>query len=480
MVLQDVLADRWYSAAEVVASVRDAEAARDAVRGVAEAAACAAPLERARLARCAELLVARYAAARPAWDAHFAARPGVVAADAVAEVVHQQIALPTEPTRAVLESGRTAVATAPVRIDLAGGWSDTPPICTELGGTVVNAAVALDGHPPLRAEAKLCERPTVRITSIDLDHSVEYTRTEDLLSFREVRDWSALPKAALVLAGFVPSDASADLGEWLGGVGGVGGVGGGVQLTLSAAVPKGSGLGTSSILGATALAALAALGGSAELRDGLSARTSVLEQLMRTGGGWQDQLGGIVPGCKIVRTLPGVEQRPVVEPIEIPHDAREELGSRMILYSTGLQRLAADILQKVVGRYLAREPECLAIIRDLKSDAERMREELACGDIDAFARTLGDYWTLKQRLDPGSTTPAIESLFAEVRDELAGYALPGAGGGGFLLLIAKDPAAAGRVRATLGALRPNPAARLYDAAIDDRGLGVTVEEVSRE
>ncbi len=469
MVLQDALTDRWFSAAEVVASIGDAEAAHDAVRVVAEAAARAAPLERARLARCAELLVAEHAAARAAWDAHFAASPEAVAADAVAEIVQQQVALPTEPSRAATAPGRTVVATSPVRIDLAGGWSDTPPICHELGGAVVNAAVSLDGQHPLRATATLRKEPTVRITSIDLDQSVEYTRTEDLLSFREVRDWSSLPKAALVLSGFVPSDASVDLGEWLGGVGG------GVQLTLSAAVPKGSGLGTSSILGATALAALSTLAGSVESRDGLIARTSALEQLMRTGGGWQDQLGGIVPGCKIVRTVPGVEQRPVVEPIEIPRAAREELGARMILYYTGLQRLAADILQKVVGRYLAREPECLAIIRDLKSDAERMREELACGDIDAFARTLAEYWSLKQRLDPGSTTPAIESLFAEVRDELSGYELPGAGGGGFLLLIAKDAIAAERVRGRLGALTPNPTARLYDAAIDDRGLVVTVE-----
>ena len=170
-----------------------------------------------------------------------------------------------------------------------------------------------------------------------------------------------------------------------------------------------------------------------------------------------------------------VEQRPVVEPIEIPRDAREELGSRMILYYTGLQRLAADILQKVVGRYLVREPECLAIVRELKDGAERMRIELGRGDIDVVARTLGEYWSLKQRLDPGSTTPAIESLFARVCDELSGFELPGAGGGGFLLLIAKDAIAADRVRERLGALKPNRTARLYDAAIDDRGLVVMVE-----
>ena len=96
------------------------------------------------------------------------------------------------------------------------------------------------------------------------------------------------------------------------------------------------------------------------------------------------------------------------------------------------------------------------------------------GDIDAFARTLGDYWTLKQRLDAGASTPEIESLLDAVRDELSGYELPGAGGGGFLLLIAKDASAADRVRNTLDALGPNRTARRYGAAIDAEGLRVSV------
>jgi fucokinase len=200
----------------------------------------------------------------------------------------------------------------------------------------------------------------------------------------------------------------------------------------------------------------------------------MVEQLMRTGGGWQDQLGGIVPGCKVLRTTPGFDQSPSVEPITLAADTRAELDSRMILYYTGLQRRAANILQKVVGRYLARDPESIRIVGDLKAGAERMAGELAGGDIDAFSRTLLEYWSLKRSFDPGSTTESIEALFDEVRDDLAGYELPGAGGGGFLLLVAKDAGAASRVRAKLEALKTNRTARLYDAVIDDRGLRVTV------
>lgn len=467
--IERALADRLLPAAEVVASIGTEDRAREAMSAVAtRAGETADPLERARLAKLADLIGAAYAGSLAGWRARHEAPPEQTAFSAIAEAVRRQIDLPTEPTRALLVPGQMVVATSPVRVDLAGGWSDTPPICNELGGTVLNAAVSLGGRQPLQAVAQLSEEPVIRVTSIDLGKSVEYTRAEELLTYDDPRDWSALPKAALVLAGFAPSDPAVDLRDWLAGVGG------GVRLTVFAALPKGSGLGTSSILGATVLAALSRLAGEVAPREALITRTSMVEQLMRTGGGWQDQLGGIVPGCKILRTEPGFDQSPSVEGIVLSEAARAELDGRLILYYTGLQRLAADILQKVVGRYLARDPESVRIVRDLKAGAERMAGELGAGDIDAFARSLLGYWTLKRGFDPGSTTPRIEALFDEVRDELTGYELPGAGGGGFLLLIAKDAGAAQRVRARLEALRPNRTARLYEADIDDRGLRVTV------
>ena len=466
-IIRHALEDRWFHAADLADALHTIEHAAAAVDELSRRAAVGAdPLERARLSKLAAVVCARHPGAAARW-AH-PAPPDQAAFDAIAEAVRRQIDLPRDPTRAKLVPGQMVVATSPVRVDLAGGWSDTPPICNELGGTVLNAAVTLSGRQPLQAVAQLSEEPVIRITSIDLGRSVELTRTEELLRFDDPREWSALPKAALVLAGLAPSDPSADLREWLAGVGG------GIRLTVFAALPKGSGLGTSSILGATVLAALSRLTGEVAPREILTTRTSMLEQLMRTGGGWQDQLGGIVPGFKILRTMPGFDQSPAVQAIPIPASAADELSSRLILYYTGLQRLAADILQKVVGRYLAREPESISIVHELKAGAERMALELGAGDIDAFAASLLEYWRLKQRFDPGSTTPAIEALFDTVRDQCSGYELPGAGGGGFLLLIARDSSAASRVRQLLGSHRPNRTARLYDAGIDASGLRVTV------
>lgn len=49
----------------------------------------------------------------------------------------------------------------PLRVNWGGGWSDTPPICCEMGGTVLNAAVSLNGELPV--EVTLIKIPEKKI-----------------------------------------------------------------------------------------------------------------------------------------------------------------------------------------------------------------------------------------------------------------------------------------------------------------------------
>ena len=73
-----------------------------------------------------------------------------------------------------------------------------------------------------------------------------------------------------------------------------------------------SGLGTSSILAATVLAALSDLCGLGWDRNTLFSRTLALEQMLTTGGGWQDQAGAIFRGLKFIETVPGLSQKPTL------------------------------------------------------------------------------------------------------------------------------------------------------------------------
>ncbi len=385
---------------------------------------------------------------------------------AIAQAVARQIQLPDKPRQAAILHDQVVWATTPVRLDFAGGWSDTPPICTALGGTVVNAAITLNQQYPVQVIAKLSERPIITLTSLDLGQRLELSTTSQILDHKDPSQWAALPKAALVLSGLCPRDPQRKLDAWLGKLGG------GLDLTLFSALPKGSGLGTSSILGAAMLACLARVVGENVSEEQLFSRTSVLEQMMTTAGGWQDQVGGITPGIKLIRTQPGADQTPSMHWTSF--GPRSDADKRMMLYFTGQKRMARNILQRVVGRYLARDPQAIAVIERLKAGAERMKQDLDTGDLDAFARGVEEYWTLKKTLDPGSTNPAIENLLSRVDRYVSGKVLPGAGGGGFVFMVARDAEAAGKIRQTLNANRPNVHARFFDLAVDQQGLKVTV------
>ena len=465
-------ADEMTPAAELAAHIRNGREAALVFRDIGEALErTPGALRRARLWQTAYRVASAYnpprgllvqAGLRGGREALRARALG-----AVAEAVSRSVHIPERPQAAGILPDQVVWVTTPVRIDLAGGWSDTPPICTERGGTVLNAAITLNGQYPVQVVLKRLADPVIRLSSIDLGMRVSISTTAQLLDHADPRAWWALPKAALVLAGIGPADPKQSLPKWLGVLGG------GLELTIFAALPKGSGLGTSSILGAAVLSGLARVHGRTLARESLIGMTSVLEQRMRTGGGWQDQVGGVLPGVKLARTLAGVDQTVSLEWTSLPMDEGSEWRTRLLLYYTGMQRMARGILQNVVGRYLEGDPAMDRIVVRLKESAERMKADLDARDLDAFAVGLETYWALKKEIDPGATNRVIERLLARVDRWTAGRVLPGAGGGGFVLFVAKDATAARRIRATLAAERPNPGARFFDFDIDGQGLRVT-------
>jgi fucokinase len=387
---------------------------------------------------------------------------------AVAEAVAVSFEPCGKPRPAAILHDQVVWVTTPVRIDFAGGWSDTPPICTERGGTVLNAAVTLNGLYPVQVMAKLNTQGCIRLSSIDLGERKEIHTAAELLDHRDPTDWAALAKAALILAGVGPSRAEESLGAWLKVLGG------GLDLTIFSSLPKGSGMGTSSILGAAVIACLDRVLGVPFNTDRLIRMASVLEQRMCTGGGWQDQVGGILPGVKLIQTQAGTDQTVALRWTIFDMSEGSELKRRCLLYFTGQKRMARNILHNVVSGYLARDPLILQTVRDLKASAAETKEALDAQDIDGFARGIARYWELKKRIDPGSTNAPIEALLQAVKGETQAALLPGAGGGGFIFLLAKSAAAAERVRRTFEANPPNAHARFFDFGVDQQGLKVTV------
>jgi len=157
-----------------------------------------------------------------------------------------------DPVRNVLDD-QILWGRSPVRLDLAGGWTDTPPYCIIEGGKVVNLSVELNGQLPLQVYARPLPEPKIILRSIDLGEKAEISSYEELQKYNRVGGGFSIPMAALVLAGFGPGFSRK---EYSGLTAQLKDFGCGIEMSLLAAIPKGSGLGTSSNLAATVLGTL--------------------------------------------------------------------------------------------------------------------------------------------------------------------------------------------------------------------------------
>ena len=356
---------------------------------------------------------------------------------------------------------------SPVRIDIAGGWTDTPPYCLMEGGNVINFAIELNGQPPLQAYVKPSKEPRIVLRSIDLGAVEVVETTEQLTDFMHVGSPFSIPKAALVLAGFGASGKSGSLRAQLEAFGA------GIELTLLSAIPAGSGLGTSSILASTVLGALNDFCGLGWDKNEIGRRTLMLEQMLTTGGGWQDQFGGVLGGVKLLQTGRGFDQSPQVR--WLPNDlwTQPEYRACHLLYYTGITRTAKSILAEIVRRMFLNHHEELNMLREMKVHTMEMYEAIQRNDFQQMGLLVRKTWQQNQALDSGTNPSEVAALTSLIDDLCLGYKLPGAGGGGYLYMIAKDPEAAARIKQILGENRQNKNARFVEMSLSTTGLQIS-------
>lgn len=319
----------------------------------------------------------------------------------------------------------------PLRVNWGGGWSDTPPYCNENGGTVLNVAILLNGKKPVEVTLERIDELKIVFDSRDMDVHGEFDTIESLQATGDPFDPFALQKACLLACGIIPQKGYKleDILRRLGG--------GFVMHSEVTDVPKGSGLGTSSILSAACVKAVFEFTGIEFTEEDLYAHVLAMEQIMSTGGGWQDQVGGATPGLKYISSMPGLKQEIKVTHVEIPESARKELDERFVLIYTGQRRLARNLLRDVVGRYVGNEPDSLFALEEIQKTAALMRFELERGNVDGFAKLLDYHWELSKKVDAGSSNTLIEQIFSSIEEMIDGRLVCGAGGGGFLQVILK-------------------------------------------
>ncbi|MBI9063198.1 MAG: bifunctional fucokinase/L-fucose-1-P-guanylyltransferase [Marinilabiliaceae bacterium] len=359
---------------------------------------------------------------------------------------------------------------SPARLDLAGGWADTPPFCMQNGGSVINLAVELNGQPPIQAFIRLSGEKKITLRSIDNGVSEVITSYEELKNFNQVGSSFSIPKAALCLAGFHPDYCGK---KYLSLTDQLSEFGGGFEISMLAAIPKGSGLGTSSILAATLLGTLSDFCNLSWDQQTICHRTLILEQLLTTGGGWQDQYGGILPGVKLLESMPGTQEKMSVRWLPDTIFTKSEFKDNWLLYYTGITRVAKNILKEIVHGMFLNEGSRLSTLNEIKEHAYRTTEAIEQCDFEALGRMIAHSWELNKKLDPGTITPEVAPIVNLIKDHALGLKLLGAGGGGYLLICAKDREAAGRIRTVLTNNPPNDRARFVKMDISQLGFQVS-------
>ncbi len=306
----------------------------------------------------------------------------------------------------------------PVRINLSGTWTDAMPYCTENGGCVINAAVTADGELPVNVVVE--KRTDGRIMFGSDDIFTFYDFSDD--GFDDFSDFS-LHRAVLKILGISSKTVIKD------------------GFTLSASVKniqKGSGLGVSSILLSGCIKALCTMLGVKFDTDKIINAVFVAEQIMGTGGGWQDQAGGFIPGIKIVSSCPGIVQRPVIKRIVLSDGFRAFFKDRLFLVPTGKRHYGRFIVTNAANRYLEKNNEAMSAYREMYILNDRLTKAIENDDFLSFAQCINRHHELLRLITPLSSDIDIDNMRSRLLDICDGVSVLGAGGGGYLLAVAKS------------------------------------------
>jgi galactokinase/mevalonate kinase-like predicted kinase len=112
-------------------------------------------------------------------------------------------------------------------------------------------------------------------------------------------------------------------------------------------------------------------------------------------------------------------------------------------------------------------------LRAMKAHAQDMFEAIQRQNFQLMGQLIRKTWQQNQLIDSGTNPDSVRHITDLIDDLCLGYKLPGAGGGGYLYMVAKDPEAAARIKQTLNSQPPNANARFVEMTLSKKGLQVS-------
>ncbi|MDT5296128.1 MAG: D-glycero-alpha-D-manno-heptose-7-phosphate kinase [Acidobacteriota bacterium] len=300
-------------------------------------------------------------------------------------------------------------ATAPTRVDLAGGTIDIWPLYLfHPGASTVNFGISLNVR--CRIEPRTDDRIILESRDRGVAFETRLAEVENLV--REER----LELISKLVHFFKPET--------------------GFHLISESAAPAGAGLGGSSALAIACIGALNRLVGDRyPVGKFIVIAANVETTVIRVPAGFQDYYGALYGGANSIRfDADGIRREAVAV------DAAE-LERRVVICYTGEPRLSGTNNWEIFKRHIDGDPELFQLFDGIRDTAREMRVALQTKDWGRVAAIMRDAYPKRKRLAPNVTTPQMERL---VERALAGGALAakvcGAGGGGCIAFLCEDGA----------------------------------------
>lgn len=323
-------------------------------------------------------------------------------------------------------------ASAPTRIDLAGGTIDIWPLYLfHDGASTLNAAISLRAHVELREQDG-----GLHFRSIDTAAAFGATQWSELSAD------APLPLLALLARHYRLTDTS---------------------VVTRGESPAGAGIAGSSALTIALCGALARWTGASENAEQLLRVAMNVEcQTIKVPTGVQDYRPALYGGVAAVElNADGVHR------VGLDVDTHE-LQRRIVLAYTGAPRHSGTNNWEITKRHIDGDRHIFDCFERIRDTAAAMREALLRGEWDRVGQEIAAEWTNRKRLAPGVTTPAIDDLIARATAAGATAAkVCGAGGGGCLFCYG-PPSAHDAIGAALAA----GGARLLPYTFESEGLRV--------
>ncbi len=293
------------------------------------------------------------------------------------------------------------ISKTPFRVSLFGGGTDYPDWYRRHGGSVIGTTIDKYCYLSVRYLPPFFEHK----------HRVVWSEIELISDFEDIQH----PAVRAILR-----EMNFDKG---------------LEITYNADLPARSGLGSSSSFSVGLLHALSALRGRMISKKELANEAIRVEQdVMKEAVGSQDQIWAAFGGLNRVdfHTDGSYE----VSPLILGPDNRKALHASFMLFFTGFARYATEIAQKQIANFGNKQMQ-LRIMGQLCDEAAHLLERR--GDpVQEFGDLMHESWMLKRELADGVSTEAIDEIYEAGRAAGAiGGKLLGAGGGGFMLFIAK-------------------------------------------